>query len=236
MASDSRRVETAVIIVAGGNGSRMAAAMGSSSLPKQFLELDGVPVLVRTVRRFQEALPGAPIVLVLPAAHMPVWGEMSAHWSVVNVDVCQGGDSRFESVKNGLAAIQGCDWVVVHDGVRPLVSCDLICRVLSAAHDSGAAIPVVDPVDSLREITADGSRAVDRSRFRAVQTPQVFKKEILKQAYNQPCNPAFTDDATVVESLGVKVTLCAGERSNIKITTPEDMAVAESLLHQNIAR
>lgn len=216
----------AVIVVAGGSGTRMG-----SSLPKQFLPLGGVPVLMHTLRRFSDALADCRIVLVLPENHVAYWDRLCReHDFPVPHTVCTGGKTRFDSVRNGLACAGDVELVAVHDGVRPLVDPALIFRTVDAARKYGAAIPVVTPVDSLREVNGAASRIVDRSRYRMVQTPQVFRADLLRCAYERPCDPAFTDDASVVEAYGAPVCLCEGSYSNIKITTPVDLAVAEVLI------
>lgn len=215
-----------IIIVAGGTGSRMGAAR-----PKQFLLLDGMPVLARTINRFAEALPGAPIVVVLPPDQADFWRNLAARFEVAPHIPATGGASRYESVRNGLAALpDDCDLILVHDGVRPLVSRDLILRTAACADQYDAAVPVVEPVDSYRRIDAEGSRTVDRARLCIVQTPQAFNAGVLRNAYENPFDEEFTDDASVVERWGHAVFLCEGERTNLKITTPEDLVVAEALL------
>ncbi len=215
----------AVVIVAGGSGVRMGAGV-----PKQFLPLAGVPVLVRTVAAFAGVLPGARIVVVLPAAEIDRWHALAAeHAPGVHI-VCQGGATRFESVRRGLDAAGQCDIVMIHDGVRPMASQELIGRVLDTARRHGSAIPVVEAVDSFREMTAAGSVPVDRAKLRAVQTPQAFDRELICEAYLRAPHGGFTDDATVAEALGHSVALCEGERTNIKITSPPDMAFCEILI------
>ena len=216
------------IIVAGGSGKRFG-----SDMPKQFLPLEGKPVLMHTIEKFDQA--GATIVVVLPAEHQEMWMAMckESNFAVTHT-IATGGNTRFESVKNGIAAIEGLadgDLVAVHDGVRPLVSVELIDRCFATAQSTGSAIPVVNPSDSIRQVMEDGnSRQLLRSSLRAVQTPQTFKAELLRGAYDVEESPLFTDDASVVESAGNKVTLVEGEVSNIKITTPIDMVVAKALL------
>ena len=207
----------AVIIVAGGSGARMGAR-----LPKQFLPLDGRPVLMHTVQRFADALPQSRIVVVLCRRH---------GFAVPHI-VCTGGANRFESVSNGLRHAGEAELIAVHDGVRPLVSREIIERATEDARTYGAVIPVVRPIDSMRRIDRDGSRIVDRSLYRIVQTPQVFRADILRNAYARPFDERFTDDASVVEAAGQPVYLCEGSYENIKITTPVDMLTAEALLAQ----
>ena len=216
------------IIVAGGSGKRFG-----SEMPKQFLPLDGKAVLMRTIEKFDQA--GATIVVVLPIEHQEMWMTMCKENNfAVTHTIANGGKTRFESVKNGIAAIESLadgDLVAVHDGVRPLASVELINRCYDNARETGSAIPVVNPSDSIRQVIDDGtSRQLLRSSLRAVQTPQTFRAELLKGAYDVEESPLFTDDASVVESAGHQVTLVEGEVSNIKITTPIDMVVAKALL------
>lgn len=217
----------AVIIVAGGAGLRMG-----SDLPKQFLPLAGVPLLVRTVKAFVDFDAGMQVVLVLPASFVELWSQMAVeHLPGAHLKVVIGGSERYFSVKNGLEALPDFDGVVgIHDGVRPLVSPLLIERCFAEAARFEAVVPVVSVVDSLREVTLDGSRHADRSRFRSVQTPQCFDSEVLRMAYELPFSADFTDDASVVEAAGRQVELVEGERSNIKITTAEDLIWAEAFL------
>jgi len=218
-------VNRAIIIVAGGAGLRMGA-----EIPKQFLPLAGVPLLVRTVKAFVDFDASMKVVLVLPASFIELWSQMAAkHLPFVHCEVVPGGAERYFSVKNGLMALEGFDGIIgIHDGVRPLVSARLIDRCYAEASRSGAVIPVIPVVDSLREVTAEGSQHVDRSRFRAVQTPQCFQANLLRNAYEKPFSADFTDDASVVEADGRRVELIAGEHSNIKITTPEDLIWAST--------
>lgn len=217
-----------VIIVAGGSGRRMGTTM-----PKQFLMLHNRPVLAHTIDRVREALPAARIVVVLPEEHIALWRNLAARFDIAAHEVTAGGSERFHSVRNGLAAL-GDDvrLIAVHDGVRPLASKKLILRALLEAEKSGAAIPVVAPADSYRKVAGDGSsHPIDRSALRIVQTPQVFRAEVLREAYMQPFSPLFTDDASVVEAAGHNVALCEGECENIKITTPSDLTMAEAILN-----
>ncbi len=219
-------VSKLAIIVAGGSGSRMRSA-----IPKQFLPLAGAPVLFRTIRAFG-AVPGMRVVLVLPESQMSTWRELCQSEELgVDVEVAFGGKTRHESVSNGLALWRGETLVGVHDGVRPLVTPDFIKSVYAEALSHGSAIPVLPSVESVRIVdAAGGSHAVDRSTVMMVQTPQVFSSQILRDAYRQPYSPLFTDDASVVESNGVAVSLCPGMVGNIKLTTPEDMQSAEAIL------
>lgn len=219
----------AVIVVAGGSGARMGAAV-----PKQFLPLCGMPVLMHTLGRLREALAAAEITLVLPTGHMARWAELCAeHAFDLPHRVVSGGATRFLSVRNGLGALSPCDYVLIHDGVRPLVPDAVIANVLAAAKASGAAIPATPAVESLRELSGAGSRAVDRSRFVAVQTPQAFSYETIVAAYMNAPRHDYTDDAAVVEEAGHPVALTEGSPLNLKITSPVDLAIAEKLMEHS---
>lgn len=202
-----------------------------STLPKQFMLLGGEPVVARTINTFAEALPGAEIVVVLPEEHIAMWRNLAARFDVAVHKCVAGGKERFDSAKAGITALsEDVTSIFVHDGVRALVTKKLIIRAALAVDEHEAVIPVVDVVDSYRRVTAEGSEIMPRSELRIVQTPQVFKAETLRRAYEQPYDSAFTDDASVVERLGVSITLIEGERTNLKLTTPEDMEWAEWLI------
>lgn len=214
--------------MAGGSGKRM-----QSALPKQFMMLGGLPVVAHTINTFSEALPGAEIVVVLPEEHIPLWRNLAARFDIAVHRCIAGGKERFHSVKNGLDALsEEVEYVAVHDGVRALATKKMILRVQLAAEERGAAIPVTEVVDSYRRVDGSESYIVPRTELRIVQTPQTFSAELLRRAYDQPFSDKFTDDASVVEALGAKITLVEGERRNIKLTTPEDMALAERLLEE----
>lgn len=216
-----------VIIVAGGSGRRMGGA-----LPKQFMMLDNEPILARSINRMHEALPAAEIVVVLPEEHVELWKNIAARFDVARHKIALGGKERFHSVKNGLAALSDEVAIVgIHDAVRPLASKKLIIKLFLEAENNTAVIPVVAPIDSYRIVEGDNSRIIDRSTLRMVQTPQVFQAEALRKAYEQPFSATFTDDASVMEAAGHKVTLVDGERENIKITTPSDMLIAEAIIN-----
>lgn len=214
------------IIVAGGSGTRMG-----TEVPKQFLPVNGLPILMRTISRFREYSPALRIVLVLPKDQHEYWARLCKEYGFAPVDdIACGGETRFHSVKNGLALIpDDADGVVaVHDGVRPFVSLDVIRRCFETARQGKAVVPVAPVVDTLRLIDADGgSRTVARDDYRLVQTPQTFGIKALKQAYDRPYEKAFTDDASVMEGAGHGITLVEGNRENIKITTPFDLEVAQ---------
>ena len=217
-----------VIIVAGGQGLRMGLPV-----PKQFALVAGRPVLMHTIARFHEADPLLGIIVVLPADQHEYWNDLCReHDFRIEHTVVSGGETRFHSSQNGLRAIpDDVDGVVgIHDGVRPFVSVQVIRRCYAEARRSGSAIPVVPVVDTLRIVgEGNGSHSVDRSQFRAVQTPQVFSIGLLREAFRQQWRSEFTDDASVVEGIGVKIGMVEGNRENVKLTTPLDMLVAEEL-------
>jgi len=216
------------IIVAGGKGMRMG-----KDLPKQFLPIDGTPILMHTLQAFYDYDPSMTLIVVLPSDQQAYWSKLCGdyHFTIPHV-VVKGGETRFHSVKNGLACINEEGLVAVHDGVRPFVHCDTIDRCFAAAQESGAAVPVVEVVDSLRKVEDEESRSVSRREYRIVQTPQVFDISLLKEAYKQPYTVDFTDDASVVEAYGRKISLVEGNRENIKITSPFDLVIAEAFLNK----
>lgn len=212
--------------MAGGSGTRMGTAV-----PKQFLELAGKPVMAHTVAAFLEAIPDVHLVLVLPPAQLSYAQViLQAFPDRIDAELVVGGETRFHSVKNGLAVVPANALVAVHDGVRALVSPALIRRCFSEAAVHGSAVPVTPVLDSIRQVSGEQSQSLDRGILRAVQTPQTFKADILKAVFEQPYTDAFTDEATVFEAVGGRVHLVQGERGNLKITTPEDLLIAEALL------
>lgn len=217
-----------VVIVAGGKGLRMGA-----NIPKQFLPVNGLPILMLTIKRFMEYDGALKIILVLPKEQQEYWNELCKNYHFTGVyAVVDGGETRFHSVKNGLDVIpDDTEGVVgVHDGVRPFPSVEVIKACYETARTAKAVIPVVPVVETLRHIEPDGSsETVSRAEYRLVQTPQTFDIQLLKRAYAQPYNDSFTDDASVVESYGHAITLIEGNRENIKITTPIDLRVARIL-------
>ena len=241
-----------IIIVAGGKGLRMGG-----DIPKQFLPIAGVPVLMRTILRFREALPEVNVILVLPKAQQDYWKELcQQHQFNEDYQLADGGQTRFHSVQNGLALIpDDAEGIVgVHDGVRPFVAIETILRCYEEARSSKAVVPVIPVVETLRKINAENravatshtspltshlsplpsphpSHTVPRDEYRLVQTPQCFDIQLLKAANRQPYCDAFTDDASVVEAYGQSVTLVDGNRENIKITTPADLKIAAALFN-----
>ena len=214
-----------IIIVAGGKGLRMGG-----DIPKQFLPVCGKPVLMRTMEAFHTYDAAIHVILVLPVSQQAYWKELCQEYQFsLSHDIANGGDTRFHSVMNGLAMVEGNGLVGVHDGVRPFVSQEVIARCYEEAEACKAVIPVIDVVETVRHLTEEGSETVPRDRYKLVQTPQVFEVELLRRAYQQTYTDLFTDDASVVEALGEKVYLVKGNRENIKLTTPFDLKLAEML-------
>jgi len=218
------------LIMAGGKGLRMGQA-----LPKQFLLLDGKPVLMHTLSTFGLLKPDVRIVLVLPADQIDYWQSLCETYAfTVPHTIVQGGHCRFDSVRNGLAAVDEAGLVAIHDGVRPLVSPALIERCYAAAVIHGSALPVTPLIESLRQVEANGNHAVDRTAYRLVQTPQTFSAALIKQAYAQADRNDYTDDAAVYEAMGRVVHLVEGERQNLKITEGADLELAAFYLEHSV--
>ncbi|HEY9046958.1 MAG TPA: 2-C-methyl-D-erythritol 4-phosphate cytidylyltransferase [Ohtaekwangia sp.] len=214
------------IIVAGGKGTRI-----KSKLPKQFLELHGLPILMHTILAFYRYSSSIKIILVLPEDDFETWEALCKKHNFSHPLILQkGGDSRFQSVKNGLAKIEGDGLVAIHDGVRPLVSEDIIGASFRLAAVHQCAVASVRLKDSIRMTDQDNTKAMDRSRFRLIQTPQTFQVDLIRQAYEMKEDPSLTDDASVAEHSGHIISLFEGSYENIKITTPEDLIVAEALM------
>lgn len=221
------KINEYALIVAGGKGTRMKA-----SLPKQFLEVNGLPILMHTVNAFFRYSETIRVILVLPEDDFETWEALcKKHHYSRPVILQKGGDSRFQSVKNGLEKIEGDGLVAIHDGVRPLVREDIIAASfrLAAVHQS--AVAAVRLKESIRMTDQDSTKAVDRSRFRLIQTPQTFQVALIRQAYTLKEDPSLTDDASVAERAGHTISLFEGSYENIKITTPEDLIIAGALLN-----
>ena len=216
------------IIVAAGSGSRFGAA-----LPKQYCLMNGRPVLMHTIENMRRALPQSQIVLVLNRDFVDYWTELCVKYSFISPKVVVGGDTRWQSVKNAIDEIPADAQVItVHDGARPIVDSMMVERLISALDDAVGAIPVVSVTDSLRQIVESGSTPVDRSLYKAVQTPQAFHADKLIEAYSLPFDATFTDDASVLAALGYDVALVEGDTYNIKITNPLDIEIAQLYLRQ----
>ena len=215
-----------VIIVAGGKGLRMGG-----EIPKQFLPIGGKPVLMRTIEAFYAYDASIRVILVLPISQQTYWKELCSVYAFdLPHDIANGGETRFHSVKNGLALVEGEGTVGVHDGVRPFVSQEVIARCYSEAESKNAVIPVIGVVETVRRLNGEDSVTVPRDQDKLVQTPQVFDVALLRKAYNQEFTDMFTDDASVVEALDERVYLVEGNRENIKLTTPFDLKLAEMMI------
>ncbi|MDR3093129.1 MAG: 2-C-methyl-D-erythritol 4-phosphate cytidylyltransferase [Bacteroidales bacterium] len=226
MSQKSKKNQKYALLVAGGSGLRM-----QSDIPKQFMELCGLPVLMHTIRLFRSYDADIPILVVLPALQISQWEQLCSHYCFSTPhQIVAGGETRFHSVKNGLATLPAEGWVAIHDGVRPLTSHATISACFRDAERYGNAIPSISVVDTVRETTGDNSHALNRYRLRLIQTPQVFDLALIQEAYRQDFFPEFTDDASVLEKAGHIIHLTEGNRENIKITTPLDMKVAEAVM------
>jgi len=218
------------LIVAGGKGVRM-----QTDIPKQFIEIKGKPILMHTLEAFHRYDASIQLILVLPSVQINLWRDLCEKYAFNLLhQIVIGGQTRYNSVKNGLDIIQIPALVAVHDGVRPFVTTETIKRCFDEAKIHGSAIPVIDLIESIRQVISTGSVSVDRSKYKLVQTPQVFDSEILKNAYKQEFSSFFTDDASVVEAFGEKINLVEGNRENIKITTGFDLELAEALFKSDL--
>lgn len=225
-AENNQAMKKFAVIVAGGSGTRMG-----SKIPKQFLELSGKPVLMRTLEVFHAFDPECKLILGLPERQITYWIDLcKKHSFLIEHQIVSGGETRFHSVKKGLAEVDDEGLVFVHDGVRPLVSLQTLERCYDSALTNGNAIPVLSVNESLRKKEGNHTVSVDRSLFFSVQTPQTFQSVQILSAYHQGYDPAFTDDASVAEKAGFSIFMVDGNRENIKITTPEDLIAAEAFL------
>jgi 2-C-methyl-D-erythritol 4-phosphate cytidylyltransferase len=222
------RMEKYAVIVAGGSGLRM-----NTAVPKQFLLLRGKPLLWYTLTTFLDAFPDLNIILVLPEQYLQTGKDIlrSTH-DPDRIWMTAGGETRFHSVRNGLQHINKHSIIFVHDGVRCLLTPDLVRKCYHAAVDKGNAVPAITATDTIRIETVNGNVQIDRDKVRLIQTPQAFFSELVKSAFEQDFHESFTDEASVVEKLGVKIHLIEGEATNIKITRPLDLLIAEKLLEE----
>jgi 2-C-methyl-D-erythritol 4-phosphate cytidylyltransferase len=219
-------MKTYAVIVAGGSGQRMG-----TSLPKQFLPLCGKPVLWHTLNTFFKSISDIRIILVLPVSHLPYGQELKDSFEQSSqINVIEGGLTRYDSVKCGLSLVSDDSIVFVHDGVRCLITTTLIRRCYETALKTGNAVPAIPSKDSIRILTDSGNTVEDRNKVQMIQTPQTFRSDIILKAFQQPYQDRFTDEATVVESAGTKIILVAGETENIKITNPIDLLIAGKVL------
>ncbi len=219
-------MKTYVIILAGGVGKRM-----NLDIPKQFIPIAGKPVIMHTIQRFRDYCPRLEIIVTLPNAHISLWKDLCNEFNFVTEhQIVRGGEERFYSVKNALARVPDDAVVLIHDGVRPLVSDKTIDRVRQRVIEKGNAIPYLPSPESIRKVSANGSKAVNRSEFVRIQTPQGFIAKDIKQAYNQDYSENFTDDASVFEAMGNSIEMVIGNNRNIKITQAIDLVIVESLM------
>jgi 2-C-methyl-D-erythritol 4-phosphate cytidylyltransferase len=219
-------MKKSMIIVAGGSGTRMGA-----KIPKQFIELNGKPILMHTLQNLREMDEAMQLVLVLPKEQFPFWAELKeTHNFSIPHSLAEGGETRFLSVKNGLAKVTDSVVVGVHDGVRPFASKKVVDACFESARHSGASIPVAPIVQSLRILKDGNSSAVDRNTYCSVQTPQCFQTSVLKKAFDSADRTDYSDDATVVEEYGQKIAMVDGNVENIKITTPVDLELAQLII------
>lgn len=220
------------LIVAGGKGTRI-----KSSLPKQFIEINGKPILLHTLEAFYRYSEKISIVLVLPEDDFGLWETVCEKFNFNKpLHLQKGGETRFQSVRNGLDQMTGEGLVAIHDGVRPLVSEDIIGASFRLAAIHQCAVAAVRLKESIRMTDQDNTKAVDRSRFRMIQTPQTFNLQLIKKAYLMKEDPSLTDDASVAERAGHLISLFEGSYENIKITTQEDLVIAESLMKNRVKK
>jgi 2-C-methyl-D-erythritol 4-phosphate cytidylyltransferase len=214
------------IVTAGGIGSRMG-----TGVPKQFIPVCGKPILMHTFDRFIDYDPEMKFILSLPEEFISYWIELCEEYAFsIKHEIVYGGETRFHSVKNALEKVKGHGFTAVHDGVRPLVSLDTLLRAFNSANEFGNVVVSRDIPFSIRVIDENGSRSIDRKLYKEIQTPQIFKTDLLKKAYEQEYSCLFTDDASVVERLGEKIRMCDGNPENIKITTQTDLTIASVFL------
>lgn len=221
-----------VVIVAGGKGFRVGG-----DIPKQFIPIGSKPMLMHTIEAFYSFNKNIRIIIVLPNEFVQLWQQLCDEQNfTIKHSIVLGGETRFHSVKNGLNEVAPDEIVAIHDGARPFVTPKLIENCFNEAFNSQCGIiPVIDEINSVRRVTANGSEIVDRTELKLVQTPQVFPAHLLQEAYQTKYNSSFTDDASVAERNGIEIRLIPGENSNIKITTPLDIIIAEYLL-QNLSK
>lgn len=224
-------VKRSMIVVAGGSGTRMG-----SELPKQFMELNGKPILMHTLDSMFAFDPAMQLILVLPETQLNYWNELckSQQWSTPH-ECAKGGNTRFQSVSNGLELAKGMH-IGIHDGVRPFASHHTMRNCFAAAEQHGAAVPVVPIVQSLRKIVDGTNEAVNRDEYRAVQTPQCFNAEVLRDSFAKATKNDYSDDASVVEACGNKIMLIDGDSENIKITTPFDLVLARLIIERRLGK
>ncbi|NSW46332.1 MAG: 2-C-methyl-D-erythritol 4-phosphate cytidylyltransferase [Bacteroidales bacterium] len=219
-------MKNAAIIVAGGMGKRM-----NNALPKQFLQLKGKPILFYTMEHFYNYDSNIEIILVLPEPYFALWKELLYQYSfTIPHKLVYGGQTRYHSVKNGLSAIDDAHFIAIHDGVRPFITPAFIAKLFDEAQEFGSSVPVIPVNETVRRITSTESKVLNRNEIFLVQTPQVFKTKWLEKAYEQPYDEFITDDAMLVEKANYSIYFSEGLKNNIKITTPDDLDLAEKLM------
>jgi 2-C-methyl-D-erythritol 4-phosphate cytidylyltransferase len=219
-----------LILVAGGRGTRMKADQ-----PKQFLRIGRYPVLYYSMRAFYDYDNSIKIILVLPSDMITAWENIVSETGIrIPHQIIEGGNTRMESCRNGMSMVGDDGLVAVHDAVRPLVSRATIDRCFNVASEKGNAVPVGEIYETLRQLNSSGSVTIDRNFIRSVQTPQVFQVNIIKKAFDKVNNYSYTDEASMIESLGYPINMVEGNRENIKITDPYDLKIAEFLLQGKI--
>ena len=225
-------MKNSVIIVAGGSGQRMG-----TEIPKQFLLLNGKPIILHCIQHFLDFDPDIKIIIVLPESHITLWKTICSDFSFhVEHSIAMGGETRYQSVKNGLELVNNCDFIAIHDSVRPNINSKFVENCFSQAVKNGNAIPAISLNESLRELTGTENKPLNRENVRIIQTPQVFSFTLLKEAYLLPYENKFTDDATVFESYRQKIHLIPGLQENIKITLPSDLLYLEWRLKNSLQR
>jgi 2-C-methyl-D-erythritol 4-phosphate cytidylyltransferase len=219
-------MEKYVLIIAGGIGRRM-----NMDIPKQFIPIAGKPVLMHTISKFVEYDSDIIIVVIIPKEHIPLWKDLCKEFNFkINHEIVKGGKERFYSVKNGLKVVPEESLVLVHDGVRPLVSNETINRVVEGSKEYGNAIPYIDMTQSVRKLANGKNKAINRNQLKLIQTPQGFHSSLIKQAYAKRYRASFTDDASVLEAMGHEIKLVKGNHKNIKITSSTDLHIVECLI------
>jgi 2-C-methyl-D-erythritol 4-phosphate cytidylyltransferase len=219
-------MEKYVLIIAGGLGKRM-----NSSIPKQFIPIAGKPVLMHTIAKFKDYDPKINILVIIPRVHIRLWKDLCQEFGfAIEHQIISGGKERFYSVKNGLKQVPKDSLVLIHDGVRPLVSNETIERVVNTSIEKGNAIPFMDITQSVRKLSKGKSRAINRKDFKVIQTPQGFHSDFIKDAYSKRYRKSFTDDASVLEASGYEINLVKGNNKNMKITSSIDIHIVECLM------
>lgn len=215
-----------MLIIAGGMGKRM-----NMDIPKQFIPIAGKPVLMHTIARFRDYDSKSKIIVIIPKEHIPLWKDLCVEFNFnIGHQIINGGRERFYSVKNGLKIVPNDSLVLIHDGVRPLVSIETIDRVVSTCQEKGNAVPYMDMDQSVRKINGASNKMINRKSLKLIQTPQGFHSSLIKEAYAKRYRKSFTDDASVLEALKHEIHLVKGNHKNIKITSSTDLHLVDCLM------